>query len=842
MAVMRLCRCNCCRACNAVSNLTSPVRCVALTLAAAYNRRVAEPGTLIGPYRLVAPLGHGAMGEVWRAKDERLDRYVAVKVLPVDVAGDTERRARMLREARAAAAVRHANVVTLFDIVEHEGEDILVMELVEGRTLAEILRNDGPAGLERTLRWLEDLTDALATAHARGILHRDIKAANVMISTDGLVKVLDFGLAKMLGAADDERSPADSVNRLQATHRRLTAQVVAMDATMPAAAVEQHRDAPIADVQNAVPQPLAANVTAQQSAARRADLAAYETDAGSLLGTPMYMSPEQVAGAPPTACSEVFSVGILAYEMIAGKPPYFATRVEELFVQIAELSPPAIAGAPAAVMAVLQRALAKQPNGRYTTMRQLRDAVITVRRQLFTPQQRRWPLIATLAALVLALGTGGVWWWTHRPVALRPGDAYVQQALEEYDVFFGDKALASLRSALTAAPQHPRALAYMLLFGGAPTLDRDAALATAEAIVGMVPTQTKDRALLDSAIALHRRGPGAALDAITATRAIPDRELKFWAAEMQMRGGDYAGAQAGYAELLTSAAPQFRGRIYDHYSAVLLYFDKPQQAVRIGKLYRDAFPGEADAVGVYATTLAVAGQFTDAVVAADEARRLNEGEDTLAGLGKVYALQGDLVRARDMYRKSMVRARDARRPIRRAALALLQWMDGDTAAAALTVAPCISGGEDSGIRQRAACLFVAGLINRGDAEAMAQQLEELAHEATIALPAYGDPRVLADLLRAYATFTGYGCLMTKARVAAPPVTLDAATRATLRRVYQAPFDFYVAYHVPLLSTWQACEAAALDAATGDQPAATQRLTELAARAPGRYWVERMLQP
>ncbi len=815
---------------------------------------MAEPGTLLGPYRLVAPLGHGAMGEVWRAKDERLDRYVAIKVLPPDLAGDTERRARMLREARAAAAVRHANVVTLFDIVEHNGEDILVMELVEGRTLADMLRNDGPtnaanartlgagpAGLERTLRWLQDITDALATAHARGILHRDIKAANVMISNDGLVKVLDFGLAKMVLATVDETSPAESVNRLQVARRRLSAQTFAIDETMPSSP-GRNGVASIAEAYDAVPQPLVATTSAQQSASRRADLAAYETDAGSLLGTPMYMSPEQVAGAPPTQCSEVFSVGILAYEMIAGKPPYSATRVDELFVQIAEVPPPMIAGAPAAVMALLQRALAKQPSDRYATMRQFRDAVIAVRRQLFTPQQRRWPLVVALAALVVALSSAGVWWWTHRPVALQPGDAYVQQALEEYDVFFGDKALSSLRSALTAAPQHPRALAYMLLFGGAPNLDRDAALATAEAIAGTVPAQTKDRALVESAIALHRRGPSAALDALTAARTIPDRELKFWVAEMQMRSGDYAGVQTAYAELLTSDALQFRGRIYDHYSAVLLYFDKPQQAVRIGKLYRDAFPGEADAVGVYATTLAVAGQFADAAVAADEARRLNEGEDTLAGLGKVYALQGDLVRARDMYRKSMVRARDARRPIRRAALALLQWMDGDAAGAAITVAPCLRGGEDSGIRQRAACLFVAGLINRSNAEAMAQQLEELAHDATIAQPAYGDPRVLADLLRAYATFTGHGCLLPRPQVPEPQPALDAATRATLRRVYQAPFDFYVAYHVPLLSTWQACEAAALDAAMGDQPAAKQRLTEVAARAPGRYWIERALQP
>ena len=113
-----------------------------------------ESGDLVGPYRLVSQLGKGAMGEVWRARDERLDRYVALKVLPADAAGDVERRARMLREARAAAAIRHRNVVTLFDIVNHHGDDILVMELVEGRTLSEALRKDGPPSLEIGLRWI----------------------------------------------------------------------------------------------------------------------------------------------------------------------------------------------------------------------------------------------------------------------------------------------------------------------------------------------------------------------------------------------------------------------------------------------------------------------------------------------------------------------------------------------------------------------------------------------------------------------------------------------------------------------------------------------------------------
>src|SRR5580698_822959 len=156
-----------------------------------------ETGELIGPYRVVSQLGKGAMGEVWRARDERLDRYVALKALPTELAADPERRARMLREARAAAAIRHPNVVTLFDIIADRGGDLLVMELVEGRTLFDVLRKDGPPALDVALRWIEALADALAAAHERKILHRDIKAANIMVTREGGVKVLDFGLAKV---------------------------------------------------------------------------------------------------------------------------------------------------------------------------------------------------------------------------------------------------------------------------------------------------------------------------------------------------------------------------------------------------------------------------------------------------------------------------------------------------------------------------------------------------------------------------------------------------------------------------------------------------------------------
>jgi hypothetical protein len=736
---------------------------------------VPETGELFGPFRLVSQLGKGAMGEVWRARDERLDRYVALKVLPADAAGDPERRARMLREARAAAAIRHANVVTLFDIVEHEGQDILVMELVEGRTLWEVIRKDGPPPLATALRWLEESAAALAAAHARRILHRDIKAANIMVTNEGGVKVLDFGLAKL---RDD--APLASGSSLKPGASSSFSKM-ALDATMPSSSDPS-----------------------------------YETNAGSLLGTPMYMAPEQLAGEPPDERSEVFSLGVLAYEVLSGKPPYTAKSVDELFRQIATQPAAPLRDVPVAVDAIVRRALEKDPAARWPSMQALRDAFAEARR----PRSWKWPLAAA-AALVFVSGAFGIWWWlAHRAPPLRPGDEYVSRALEEYDVFYNDKALSSLRAALAIAPDHPRANAYMILFGGASEADRAAALKAAHRAD---PDDAKDRALLGAAIATMERGTSAARAALGDTAG--DRELAFWAAELDYRSGHYRTAHDEYRALLAEPAPQFRGRIYDHYSSVLLYFDEPDEALRIGKLYRDAFPGEADAVGVYATTLAAAGKLDDAVATAEDALRLAEGEDTLAGLAKVLALKGDRARAKELYARSLERAGPARRPVRRAALALLQWLDGDLDAARATVAPCLPGGADSLLHERGPCLFVAGAIGAGhDNEAIAQ-LDALAAEASDLHPAYGAPSSLAALLRARQKFFGGAC------IASADATGDPDEAA-----YALPLDFYAAYHVPFFATWALCERAALASARGDHAAAAALLRPVATRAPNRSWL------
>jgi tetratricopeptide (TPR) repeat protein len=759
---------------------------------------VPEPAELIGPYRLVSQLGKGAMGEVWRARDERLDRYVALKVLPAELVHDPERRARIQREARAAAAIRHANVVTLYDVVDHAGGDILVMELVEGRTLSDLLRKDGAPPRETALRWIEQIADALAAAHARRILHRDIKAANVMVTSDGQIKVLDFGLAKLHDGAE----PMASLRMMKLPSA--SDAKIALDETMPS---QSNPD-----------------LVVTREMAPDFALHSYETHAGTLLGTPLYMAPEQITGSAPDERSEVFSVGVLAYELIAGKPPYTATTMDALFDQILKFDPP-FADVPEPVAAIIRRALAKDPKDRFASMAALRDALVALHR----PPTKIWPFAAAGALLVAAIVVAIAVWPSAKP---RPGDEYVTRALEEYDVFYNAKALSSLRAALRIAPQHPRANAYMLLFGGAPDADRAAALQAAHAAVA--EDHSKDRALLEAAIAYAERGAPAAKEALVGAGAPDDRELEFWAAELDYRAGHYETAHGEYKALLASPAPQFRGRIYDHESSVLLYLDQPVEALRIGTLYRDAFPGEADAIGVYATTLAAAGKLDDAVAAAEDAVRLNEGEDTLAGLAKVLALKAEsttppddatLGRAIDLYKQSLERAGATRRPIRRAALGLLQWMRGDQDAFA-TVAPCLDG-EDAHVPERGMCLFVAGLMSRDASAKAIAALDQLAAEATPTTPAYGAPASLAKLVAVAQQFAGGGCVLPAG--GGRPEGID-------EHVYDVKVDFYGAYHVPFFTTYAVCEHAALLQARGDTQGAQQLLDAVARKAPGRAWL------
>src|SRR5262245_41095965 len=220
-------------------------------------------GSRLGPYEILAPLGAGGMGEVYRARDPRLGREVAIKVLPAERLSDETRRRRFVQEARAASQLNHPSIVTIHEIERDGDADFIVMELVQGKSLDKLIPRGGMA-VKEALRLAIPIADAVARAHAAGIVHRDLKPANVMVTDAGVPKVLDFGLAKLLARED------------------------------------------IAD----------------QATATEETAAPALSQAGVVSGTPAYMSPEQAEGRPIDARSDVFSFGALLYEMLTGRRPF----------------------------------------------------------------------------------------------------------------------------------------------------------------------------------------------------------------------------------------------------------------------------------------------------------------------------------------------------------------------------------------------------------------------------------------------------------------------------------------------------------------------------------------
>src|SRR5262245_11478328 len=219
------------------------------------------PATRLGPYEIVVPLGAGGMGEVYRARDTRLKREVAIKVLPGDVASSPDRLARFEREATTVAGLNHPNIVTLLSIEEAEGTHFLTMELVEGQDLTQLLTS-GDLPLAEVLDVAIPLADALVAAHEKGVVHRDLKPANVMVTREGRVQVLDFGLAKLMEAEPDLPS------------------------------------------------------------SEAATMASPVSGMGQILGTVPYMAPEQIRGDTVDVRTDLFSFGVLIYELASGKRPF----------------------------------------------------------------------------------------------------------------------------------------------------------------------------------------------------------------------------------------------------------------------------------------------------------------------------------------------------------------------------------------------------------------------------------------------------------------------------------------------------------------------------------------
>lgn len=300
-------------------------------------------GSRLGHYEVLEKLGQGGMGEVYRARDTRLDRDVALKILPAADA-DPERSARFEREARAVASLRHPNIVTVHDVGLQDGLRYLAMELVEGETLTKRIPRDG-LHLERFLEIAIPLCDAVASAHAKGITHRDLKPDNVMIEADGRVKVLDFGLAKLV-----DQGPVQEATVTSAPHA---------------------------------------------------------TQQGSILGTVSYMSPEQAEGKPVDARSDVFSLGIVLYEMITGARPFQGTNsISTLTAILRDPAMPIHERKPTASKAldrIVRRCLAKKPEERYPDAGGLRDDLRGLAAGAPSRARGRAPLAIGVGVLVLAV-------------------------------------------------------------------------------------------------------------------------------------------------------------------------------------------------------------------------------------------------------------------------------------------------------------------------------------------------------------------------------------------------------------------------------------------------------
>jgi Tol biopolymer transport system component len=276
-----------------------------------------EPGTRLGPYELVAPLGAGGMGEVYKAADTRLNRTVAIKVLPPHFSDNPERRHRFEREAQTIAALNHPHICTLYDVGRQGEIDFLVMEYLEGETLADRTAR-GPLALDEALRVAIAVADALEKAHGQGVTHRDLKPANIMLTAGGAgstgspaVKLLDFGLAK-LEPAQTTRSPS------------------------------------------AAPRPLAAVLNT--------------TVPGMVLGTPQYMAPEQLEGSAADARTDIFAFGAVLHEMITGRKAFEGKSQAHLAAAILSVDPSPVSTvqpkAPPALDFLIKRCLAKDPEER----------------------------------------------------------------------------------------------------------------------------------------------------------------------------------------------------------------------------------------------------------------------------------------------------------------------------------------------------------------------------------------------------------------------------------------------------------------------------------------------
>lgn len=331
-------------------------------------------------YQILEKLGAGGMGEVYKARDTRLNRFVALKVLPAGMSANSELRRRFVHEAQAASALNHPNIITIYDIVSDGDTQYMVIEYVVGKTLLELIPKEG-LRIPQAIQYAWQMADALTAAHAAGIIHRDLKPANVMVNSSGLVKLLDFGLAKVI---------EDSTEDLNGNTASITATPLTVE--------------------------------------------------GTVMGTVNYMSPEQAEGRKIDARSDIFSFGAVFYEMLTGSRAFAGVNtiatltavLRDEIKPIAEVKP----DVPEELVHIVGMCLMKDANQRFQSMREVLTALAPLKRQSdsgaldiptvrgvvpppMPPASRRnSALVAAAAAVVLVAAGAGAWWMMNRPTTV----------------------------------------------------------------------------------------------------------------------------------------------------------------------------------------------------------------------------------------------------------------------------------------------------------------------------------------------------------------------------------------------------------------------------------------
>lgn len=323
-------------------------------------------GTTIGHYEIQEKLGEGGMGMVFKARDLLLNRPAALKFLPPESCATEEKRRRFVQEAQSASALNHPNIITIYEISQSENRDFIAMELIKGRTLDEVAGRKG-LGLSKTLTYAIQIADAFAAAHAAGIVHRDLKPANIMVCDTGLVKVLDFGLAKLIQGFDSSET-------------EVTRTMVAVGSP--------------------------------------------KTAEGAIVGTVSYMSPEQAEGKPVDHRSDIFAFGAVIYEMLTGRRAFQGDSAISTMASILTADPAPLSldagGAPPELARIVNRCLRKSPDRRWQSMADVKIALEDFKQELDSGKlaaaqapsaapRRRWMQLAG-AALLAAAATGLIAW------------------------------------------------------------------------------------------------------------------------------------------------------------------------------------------------------------------------------------------------------------------------------------------------------------------------------------------------------------------------------------------------------------------------------------------------